>query len=112
MAGFGRLVFTGRRTVSRKLGWDWFMGAFDVLRRHRVCFVGLVGRLCCSYCYGGRIVDSDVSFDSCIPCVVALVSGGVVWCAVVVLIVSTVGVWFGFVFVACVGCVDVWSCVG
>jgi hypothetical protein len=44
--------------------------------------------------------------------VVASVSGGVVWCAVVVLSVSSVGVWIGFVCVAWVGCVDVWSCVG
>ena len=75
-----------------------------------------VGRLCCnfwgSYYYVGRIVVVDVSYVSCTLCVVAMVFGGVVWCSVVVLVVSTVGVWFGFVFVACVGCVDVWSCVG
>ena len=78
--------------------------------------VRLVGRLCCncggSYYYGGRIVVADVSYVSCILCVVAMVFGGVVWCSVVVLVVSTVGVWFGFVFVACVGSVDLWSCVG
>ena len=75
-----------------------------------------VGRLCCniggSYYYVGRIVVADVSYVSCILCVVAMVFGGVVWCSVVVLSVSSVGVWFGFVCVACVGCVGVWSCVG
>jgi hypothetical protein len=102
--------------VTRKLGWVWLMGVFDVLCWHCGCFVSMVGRLCCSfggsYYYGGRIVVSAVSYDSCILCVVAMVSGGVVWCSVVVLSVSSVGVWFGFVCVACVGCVGVWSCVG
>ena len=76
-----------------------------------------VGKLCCYYYFGsdyyvGRIVVVDVSYVSCTLCVVAMVFGGVVWCSVVVLVVSTVGVWFGFVFVAGVGSVDLWSCVG
>jgi hypothetical protein len=108
VVGFGRLVFTSGWAVARKLGWVWLEGAFDVVCWHCGCIVGMVGRLCCSYCYGGRIVNFGVSFDSCIPCVVAMVFGGVVWCAVVLLIVTTVGVWFGFVFVACVGSVDFW----
>jgi hypothetical protein len=38
-------LFTGGWAVSRKLGWDWLMGAFDVLCRHCGYFVGMAGRL-------------------------------------------------------------------